>query len=29
VINELRLDFSNPRDAAMYDTHMKEFLGLE
>ena len=29
VINELRLDFAQPADAAMYDHHLKEFLNLE
>jgi tetratricopeptide (TPR) repeat protein len=29
VINELRLDLSDPRGAAEYDRHMKEFLGIE
>jgi Fe-S cluster biosynthesis and repair protein YggX len=28
VINEMRLDFSNPRHSAVYDEHMKEFLNL-
>jgi len=28
VINELRLDFADPRAAEAYDLHMKEFLGL-
>lgn len=28
VINELRLDFSNPRDSDTYDQHMREFLNL-
>lgn len=29
VINELRLNFSDPHHAAMYDQHMKEFLNLQ
>lgn len=29
VINELRLDFANPRDGETYDMHMKEFLNLD
>jgi Fe-S cluster biosynthesis and repair protein YggX len=29
VINELRLDFSNDRDQATYDQHMREFLGVD
>ena len=29
VINELRLDFRSPEAQNLYDTHMKEFLGLE
>jgi len=29
VINELRLDFSDPEDAATYDEHMAEFLNLK
>jgi Fe-S cluster biosynthesis and repair protein YggX len=29
VINELRLDFSNPEHAEVYDQHMREFLGLQ
>lgn len=29
VINELRLNFADPRHTEMYDQHMKEFLGLE
>ena len=28
VINELRLDFADPKHAELYDQHMKEFLGL-
>ena len=28
VINELRLDFSNPEHADVYDTHMMEWLGV-
>lgn len=28
VINELRLDFADPQDAAIYDQHMTEFLNL-
>lgn len=28
VINELRLDFSNPDHAKVYDTHMMEWLGI-
>jgi Fe-S cluster biosynthesis and repair protein YggX len=28
VINELRLDFTNPEDAETYDQHLKEFLNL-
>ena len=28
VINEMRLDFANPRHSAVYDEHMKEFLNL-
>ncbi len=28
VINELRLDLSQPQDAAMYDQHMHEYLGV-
>lgn len=28
VINEMRLDLSRPEDAAMYDEHMYEFLGV-
>ncbi|HSW46595.1 MAG TPA: Fe(2+)-trafficking protein, partial [Phycisphaerae bacterium] len=28
VINELRLDFGNPDDGAVYDQHLKEFLSL-
>lgn len=29
VINELRLDLSRDEDAATYDQHMREFLGME
>lgn len=29
VINELRLNFANPRHAEVYDQHMREFLNLE
>lgn len=29
VINELRLDMSRDQDAAMYDQHMHEFLGID
>ena len=29
VINELRLDFADPRHAAVYDQHLAEFLSLE
>lgn len=29
VINELRLDFSRDRDQEVYDTHMREFLGID
>jgi Fe-S cluster biosynthesis and repair protein YggX len=29
VINEMRLNFADPRHAAVYDDHMKEFLNLE
>ncbi len=29
VINELRLNFSDPRSAEAYDQHMKEFLSLD
>jgi Fe-S cluster biosynthesis and repair protein YggX len=29
VINELRLDFSNDRDQAVYEQHMREFLGID
>ena len=29
VINELRLNFADPRHAQLYDQHMKEFLNLE
>ncbi len=29
VINELRLDMSRDQDAAMYDQHMYEFLGID
>jgi len=29
VINELRLDFSNDRDQAIYDQHMREYLGID
>ncbi|RMH28819.1 MAG: tetratricopeptide repeat protein [Planctomycetota bacterium] len=29
VINELRLDLSRPEDAAAYDQHMREFLGID
>jgi Fe-S cluster biosynthesis and repair protein YggX len=29
VINELRLNFADPRHAEMYDQHMKEFLNLQ
>ena len=29
VINELRLDFSRDEDQAVYDQHMREFLGID
>ena len=29
VINELRLDLSRDEDSALYDKHMREFLGLD
>lgn len=29
VINELRLDFSRDRDQEIYDSHMREFLGID
>ena len=29
VINELRLDLSRDEDAALYDKHMREFLGID
>src|SRR5690606_7492238 len=29
VINELRLDLSREDDAAVYDEHMREFLGID
>jgi Fe-S cluster biosynthesis and repair protein YggX len=29
VINELRLDFSRDQDQAVYDQHMREFLGID
>jgi Fe-S cluster biosynthesis and repair protein YggX len=29
VINELRLDFSREQDQAVYDQHMREFLGVD
>ncbi len=29
VINELRLDFSRDRDQELYDSHMREFLGID
>lgn len=29
VINELRLDFSNDRDQATYEQHMREYLGID
>jgi len=29
VINELRLNFADPRASQVYDQHMKEFLSLE
>ena len=29
VINELRLDLSRDEDAAVYDEHMREFLGID
>jgi Fe-S cluster biosynthesis and repair protein YggX len=28
VINELRLDFMNPRSGSILEQHMREFLGL-
>ena len=29
VINELRLDLSRDEDSALYDKHMREFLGID
>jgi Fe-S cluster biosynthesis and repair protein YggX len=29
VINELRLDLSRDEDEAVYDAHMREFLGID
>jgi Fe-S cluster biosynthesis and repair protein YggX len=29
VINELRLDLSRDQDAATYDQHMREYLGID